>query len=104
MRLEELSLREELWIGEPSSAVRTNRLMNMIQRGKEIIRTTTVLPESEIAQMTITTSAHICAAVGYIPTAVLLILKIITDAEGPTEDTEVQAILEAADYPHTVME
>jgi len=104
MRLEELALREQLWTGESSSAVRINMLMTMIQRGKEVISTIRTLPESEIAQMTIITSAHICAAVGYIPTAVLSILNILTNSEGSITETDVQAILEAADYPHVVTE
>ena len=102
MRLEELSLREQLWTGESNSAFRVNMLMTMIQKGREVIHTIRNLPKSEIAEMTIITSAHICAAVGYIPTAVMSILNNITNVEVPIMDAEVQAVLEAADYPHVV--
>lgn len=77
-------------------------LMTMIQKGREVIHTIRNMPKSEVAEMTIITSAHICAAVGYIPTAVMSILSIITNFEVPIMDAEVQAILEAADYPHVV--
>ncbi|PYI12286.1 hypothetical protein BO78DRAFT_424755 [Aspergillus sclerotiicarbonarius CBS 121057] len=105
-RLEELSLREELWIAEPASAVRTTMLIGIIQQSKELIHTIRNLPVSEIAQMTITTSARTCAAVGYIPTAILTLLNLIT---GPTPtdsalEAQVQAVVEAADYPNLVTE
>ncbi|KAK9234856.1 hypothetical protein V1525DRAFT_30916 [Lipomyces kononenkoae] len=101
MRLEELSLREELWIAEPTSAVRTAMLMGMIQRCKELILAIRNLPRSEIAQITITTSARICAAVGYMPTAVLALLNLIT-ADSTME--EVQAVVDAAEYSNLVAE
>ncbi|CRG83786.1 hypothetical protein PISL3812_01142 [Talaromyces islandicus] len=101
VRLEELSLREELWIAEPTSAVRTAMLMRMIQRCKELILAIRNLPKSEIAQMTITTSARICAGVGYMPTAVLALLNLIT-ANSTME--EVQAVVDAAEYPNLVAE
>ncbi|KAB8260922.1 hypothetical protein BDV32DRAFT_149081 [Aspergillus pseudonomiae] len=104
IRLEELSLREELWTAEPASAVRTNMLMGIIQRSKELIQTSTNLPASEIAHMTITTSARICAAVGYIPTAIFTLLKIITGSTDPPMDAQVQAVVDAADYPNLVTE
>ncbi|RAL01155.1 uncharacterized protein BO80DRAFT_464812 [Aspergillus ibericus CBS 121593] len=106
MRLEELSLREVLWIAEPASAVRTTMLMSLIQRSKEVIHTIHNLPVSEIAQMTIITSAHICAAVGYIPTAVMTLLKLITGPTptDPAMEAQVQAIVEVADYPNLVTE
>ncbi|PYH91857.1 hypothetical protein BO71DRAFT_485895 [Aspergillus ellipticus CBS 707.79] len=105
IRLEELSLREELWTAEPASAVRTTMLMGIIQRSKELIATIKNLPASEIAQITIITSGHICAAVGYIPTAVIALLNPITT--GPTDpamDAQVQAIVDAANYPTLVTE
>jgi hypothetical protein len=104
MRLEELSLREELWIAEPESAVRTTMLMGAIQRSKELIHTVTNLPPSEIAHMTITTSARICAAVGYIPTAVLTLLNLITGRTDSTTEAQVQAVVDAAEYPNLVTE
>ncbi|CAG8890052.1 unnamed protein product [Penicillium egyptiacum] len=104
MRLEELSLREELWIAEPASAVRTTMLMGIIQRSKELIHTVRDLPVSEIVHMTITTSARICAAVGYMPTAVLTLLNLITGPTDSTTEAQVQAIVDAADYPNLVTE
>lgn len=104
LRLEELSLREELWIAEPASAVRTTMLMGIIQRSKELIHTIRNIPVSEIAQMTITTSARICAAVGYMPTAVLTLLKLITDPTDSAMQAQVQAVVDAAEYPNLVTE
>ncbi|GAB1200677.1 hypothetical protein APSETT444_010052 [Aspergillus pseudonomiae] len=104
IRLEELSLREELWTAEPASAVRTTMLMGIIQRSKELIQTSTSLPASEIAHMTITTSARICAAVGYIPTAIFTLLKLITGPTDPPMEAQVQAVVDAADYPNLVTE
>lgn len=104
MRLEELSLREELWIAEPGSAVRTTMLMGIIQRSKELVHTITNLPLSEIALMTITTSARICAAVGYMPTAVLTLLNLIIGHPDPTTEAQVQAVVDAAEYPKLVTE
>jgi hypothetical protein len=102
MRLEELSLREELWIAEPASAVRTTMLIGIIQRSKELIHTIRNLPVSEIAQMTITTSARICAAVGYMPTAVLTLLNLITGPTDSAMEAQVQAVVDAAEYPNLV--
>ncbi|GES57602.1 Zn2-Cys6 binuclear cluster domain protein [Aspergillus terreus] len=104
MRLEELSLREELWTAEPASAVRTAMLMGIIQRGKELIHTIRNLPPSEIAQMTVTTSARVCAAVGYMPTAVLTLLKLVTPSTDSAVEAQVQAVVDAADYPNLVTE
>ncbi|QKX64346.1 uncharacterized protein TRUGW13939_11520 [Talaromyces rugulosus] len=104
VRLEELSLRDELWIAEPASAVRTTMLMGIIQRSKELIHTIRNLPVSEIAQMTITTSARICAAVGYMPTAVLTLLNLITSPTDSATEAQVQAVVDAADYPNLVTE
>ncbi|KAF7136876.1 hypothetical protein CNMCM5793_006491 [Aspergillus hiratsukae] len=104
MRLEELSLREELWIAEPASAVRTTMLIGIIQRSKELIHTIRNLPVSEIALMTITTSARICAAVGYMPTAVLTLLKLITGPTDSAMEAQVQAVIDAAEYPNLVTE
>lgn len=104
MRLEELSLREELWTAEPANAVRTTMLMSMIQRNKELIYTVRDLPASEIAQMTITTSAQICTAVGYILTAVLALLNIITGTTDSAMEAQVQAVVDAAEYPSLVTE
>ncbi|CRL22066.1 Fungal transcriptional regulatory protein, N-terminal [Penicillium camemberti] len=104
MRLEELSLRGELWIAEPASAVRTTMLMGVIQRSKELIHMVRNLPVSEIAQMTISTSARICAAVGYMPTAVLTLLNLITDPTDSSMEAQVQAVVDAAEYPNVVIE
>ncbi|KAJ6031010.1 hypothetical protein N7540_001742 [Penicillium herquei] len=102
MRLEELCFREELWIAEPASPVRTMMLMNMIQRSKELIQTIINLPISEITQITITTTARVCAAVGYMPTAVLSLLTILTRNNDSAIDGQVQAVVDAADYPNIV--
>ncbi|KAE8415353.1 hypothetical protein BDV36DRAFT_311004 [Aspergillus pseudocaelatus] len=104
IRLEELSLREELWTAEPASAVRTTMLMGIIQRSKELIQTIRNLPASEIAQMTITTSARICAAVGYMPTAVFSLLNLLTGPTDSTMDAQVQAVVDTAEYPNLVTE
>jgi hypothetical protein len=104
MRLEELSLREELWSAEPASAVRTTMLMGIIQRSKELIDTIRNLPASAIAQMTITTSARVCAAVGYMPTAVLTLLKLMAGPTDPAMEAQVQAVVDAAEYPNLVTE
>jgi hypothetical protein len=104
VRLEELSLRDELWIAEPACAVRTTMLMGIIQRSKELIHTIRNLPVSEIAQMTITTSARICAAVGYMPTAVLTLLSLITGPTNSATEAQAQAVVDAADYPNLVTE
>ncbi|KAJ5045348.1 hypothetical protein NUH16_002164 [Penicillium rubens] len=73
-------------------------------RSKELIHTVTNLPPSEIAHMTITTSARICAAVGYIPTAVLTLLNLITGRTDSTTEAQVQAVVDAAEYPNLVTE
>lgn len=104
MRLEELSLREELWTAEPASAVRTAMLMGIIQRGKELIHTIRNLQPSEIAQMTVTTSSRVCAAIGYMPTAVLTLLKLVTASTDSAVEAQVQAVVDAADYPNLVTE
>lgn len=99
MRLEELSLRDELWIAEPASAIRTGMLIGTIQRCRELIQAISKLPISEVAQMNITTSARVCAAVGYMPTAVFTLLHLIT---GDSTAAEVQAVVDAAEYPTLV--
>ncbi|KAJ5686257.1 hypothetical protein N7536_008876 [Penicillium majusculum] len=104
MRLEELSLRGELWITEPASAFRTTMLMGVIQRSKELIHMVRNLPVSEISQMTISTSARICAAVGYMPTAVLTLLNLITSPTDSSMEAQVQAVVDAAEYPSVVIE
>ncbi|KAJ9484930.1 hypothetical protein VN97_g8430 [Penicillium thymicola] len=104
MRLEELSLRGELWIAEPASAVRTTMLVGVIQRSKELIHMVRNLPVSEIAHMTISTSARICAAVGYMPTAVLTLLNLITSPTDSSMEAQVQAVVDAAEYPKVVIE
>ncbi|OOF90134.1 hypothetical protein ASPCADRAFT_135419 [Aspergillus carbonarius ITEM 5010] len=103
LRLEELSLREDLWMTEPASTVRTSMLMGMIHRSKELIHMVRNLPASEIAQITITTSARICAAVGYMPTAVLTLLNLITSPTASTIETQVPAI-DTTEYPHLVID
>ncbi|KAJ5363521.1 uncharacterized protein N7496_009234 [Penicillium cataractarum] len=104
IRLEELCLREELWITKPVSTVRTTMLMGVIQRSKELIRAISNLPASEIAQMTITTCARICAAVGYMPTAIMAILKLITSTTDPSMEAQVRAVVDAAEYPSLITE
>jgi hypothetical protein len=79
-------------------------LMGIIQRSKELIHTIRNLPVSEIAQMTITTSARICAAVGYMPTAVLTLLSLITGPTNSATEAQAQAVVDAADYPNLVTE
>ncbi|CAI7574259.1 unnamed protein product [Penicillium discolor] len=104
MRLEELSIRDELWIAEPASAFRTTMLMGVIQRSKELIHMVRNLPVSEIAQMTISTSARICAAVGYMPTAVLTLLNLTISPTDSFMEAQVQAVVDAAEYPNVVIE
>ncbi|KAJ5613923.1 hypothetical protein N7528_007577 [Penicillium herquei] len=104
MRLEEFCFREELWTADPASPVRTAMLINMIERSKELIQITSNLPTSDILQMTITTTARVCAAVGYIPTAVMSLLKIITTSNDSATGDQVQAVADAADYPKLVTE
>ncbi|KAF4764256.1 hypothetical protein N7455_010058 [Penicillium solitum] len=104
MRLEELSLRGELWITEPASAFRTTMLMGVIQRSKELIHMVRNLPVSEISQITISTSARICATVGYMPTAVLTLLNLITSPTDSSMEAQVQAVVDAAEYPSVVIE
>ncbi|KAJ5726025.1 uncharacterized protein N7483_007382 [Penicillium malachiteum] len=104
MRVEEFCFREELWIADPVNPIRITMLMNMIQRSKELIQTIINLPASEIIQITITTSARVCAALGYIPTAVLSLLTILTRHNGSATDDQVQAVVDAADYPNIVTE
>ncbi|PYI28663.1 hypothetical protein BP00DRAFT_428198 [Aspergillus indologenus CBS 114.80] len=113
LRLEALSLREDLWTAEPASAVRTTMLMDLIQRSQELIRTVSHLPMSEIAQISITTTAHVCAAVGFVPTAVLALLRLITTTpttpgnpatNDSATESQVQAVVDAADYPNLITE
>ncbi|EKV13293.1 hypothetical protein PDIG_39050 [Penicillium digitatum PHI26] len=104
IRLEELSLREDLWITEPASAVRTTMLIGIIQRSKELIQTTRNLPVSEIAQITIITSARICAAVGCMPAAVLTLLNLTTGSTESAMEAQVQAVVDLAEYPNLVIE
>lgn len=104
LRLEALSLRDEVWIAEPASAVRVTMLMGMIQRSKELIDIIRKLPALDIAHMTITTSAHLCAAVGYMPTAVFALLNIINDPNDSTTEARAQAVIYAADYPTLITE
>lgn len=74
----------------------------MIQRSKALIETIINLPTSEIEQLTINTSARICAAVGYIPTAGLSILNFITSSSDSDTEAQVQAVIDLADYPDLV--
>ncbi|KAJ5105634.1 hypothetical protein NUU61_002981 [Penicillium alfredii] len=104
IRLEELSLQKELWIAEPASAVRTVMLMGIIERSKELIHTIINLPASEISQITITTCARTCTAVGFIPTTVLTLLHLITGPNDTTMEPTVQAVVDMADYPNLVRE
>ncbi|GLB09361.1 hypothetical protein AtubIFM57258_005279 [Aspergillus tubingensis] len=105
MRLEDPSLREDLWTTDPATTtIRTTMLMTLIQRSKELIQIVTELPVSEIPQLTVITNARICAAVGYIPTAVLALLKLLTSSSStPNQDQDqIQTILTTADYPTLV--
>ncbi|KAJ5388645.1 hypothetical protein N7509_011186 [Penicillium cosmopolitanum] len=102
--LHELSLREEMWILEPASTIRTTMLMGMIQKTKELILTIKTIPTSEIGQMVINTCARICAAVGYLSRAALTLLKLITSSNDSDRETQVQAVVEAADYSNLVTE
>ncbi|KAJ5993843.1 transcriptional regulator family: Fungal Specific TF [Penicillium sp. IBT 35674x] len=104
VRLEEISLREELWIMEPANAGRINMLMNMIQRSKELIYTIRNLWVSENGQMTVTTSGRLCAAVGYIPTAVFTLLNLITGSVESATEAQAQAVVDMADYPSLITE
>ena len=88
---------------EPASTVRTSMLMGMIHRSKELIHMVRYLPASEIAQITITTSARICAAVGYMPAAVLTLLNLITNPTASTIETQVPTI-DTTEYPHLVID
>ncbi|PCG88855.1 Hypothetical protein PENO1_107850 [Penicillium occitanis (nom. inval.)] len=103
MRLEELSLREDLWIAQPASAVRTTMLTSMVQRSKELLHMIKNLPLPEIDHLTITTSAHLCAAMGYMPMAVMsLVTNISTGSADSAMETQVQAVVDMADYPNLV--
>jgi hypothetical protein len=105
MRLDELSLREDLWIAEPASTVRTTMLMSIIQKSKELIRMIRDLPVSEIDHLTITTSARLCAAMGYLPSAVMALLSLIsTGSADSAMETQVQAVVDVAEYPSIVTE
>lgn len=104
VRLEEISLREELWIMEPANAVRINMLMNLVQRSKDLIYTIRNLLMSGIGQMTITTHGRLCTAVGYIPTAVFTLLNLITGSIEPATEAQAQAVVDMADYPSLITE
>ncbi|KAJ5785028.1 transcriptional regulator family: Fungal Specific TF [Penicillium pulvis] len=104
VRLEEISLREELWIMEPANAVRINMLMNLVQRSKELIYTIRTLLMSGIGQMTITTHGRLCTAVGYIPTAVFILLNLITSSIESATEAQAQAVVDMADYPNLITE
>ncbi|GAQ34310.1 hypothetical protein AKAW_00137 [Aspergillus niger] len=102
MRLDDPSLREDLWTTDPATTIRTTMLMTLIQRSKELIQIVTELPVSEIPQLTVITNARICAAVGYIPTAVLALLKLLTSSSSTPNQDQIQSILTTADYPTLV--
>ncbi|OJI86589.1 hypothetical protein ASPTUDRAFT_187961 [Aspergillus tubingensis CBS 134.48] len=102
MRLEDPSLREDLWTTDSATTIRTTMLMTLIQRSKELIQLATELPVSEIPQLTVITNARICAAVGYIPTAVLALLKLLTSSSSTPNQDQIQSILTTADYPTLV--
>lgn len=105
MRLEELSLREDLWIAEPASAVRTTMLISTVQRSKELIHIIRNLPSPEIDHMPITISGHLCAAMGYMPIAVMsLVTSISTGSANSAMEAQVQAIVDEADYATLVTE
>ncbi|KAJ5525615.1 transcriptional regulator family: Fungal Specific TF [Penicillium frequentans] len=104
VRLEEISLREELWIMEPANAVRINMLMNLVQRSKDLIYTIRNLLMSGIGQMTITTHGRLCTAVGYIPTAVFTLLNLITGSIESATEAQAQAVVDMADYPNLITE
>lgn len=105
MRLDELSLREELWNTEPASTVRITMLIGIIQRSRELIHMIRNLPSSEIDHLTIVTSANLCAAIGYMPIAVLILMKLIsTSSVDSTMEAQVQAVADVAEYPRIVTE
>lgn len=79
-------------------------LIALIQRSKELIHIIRSLPVSEIAQMTIMASARVCAAVGYIPSAVFTLLNLITGATDSAMEAQVKAVVDEADYPNVVTE
>lgn len=103
IRLEELCLKEELWVADPTSTIRTTMLMDLMIRCKELIQDATNLPRHEIAQISISTSSRLCAAIGFIPAAVLTLLQLL--ARHPTNSSwlaEARAIVDAADYSSVV--
>ncbi|RAK83938.1 hypothetical protein BO79DRAFT_290839 [Aspergillus costaricaensis CBS 115574] len=115
MRLEDPSLREDLWTTDPATTIRTTMLMTLIQRSKELIQMVTNLPVSEIPLLTVITNARICAAVGYIPTAVLALLNLIKSTSSSSSSsssssktnqdhtqTQIQTIITTANYPTLV--
>ncbi|PYH30806.1 uncharacterized protein BO87DRAFT_316321 [Aspergillus neoniger CBS 115656] len=109
MRLDDPSLREDLWTTDPATTIiRTTMLMILIQRSKELIQMVANLPVSEIPQLTVITNARICAAVGYIPTAVLALLNLIKHTSSSSSSTpyqdqiQIQTIITTADYPNLV--
>lgn len=103
IRLEELCLKEEIWVTDPTSTIRTTMLMDLIIRCKELIQAATNLPRPEIAQMSISTSARLCAAIGSMPAAVLTLVQLF--ARQPIDSSllaEARAIVDAADYSNVV--
>ncbi|KAI9154696.1 LOW QUALITY PROTEIN: Transcription factor himD [Paramyrothecium foliicola] len=113
-RLEEPSLRQDLWTDpeQQDGPLRTTMLLKLIQQSKNLIDAVSALPTSEIAQMTVSTSARLCAALGYLPRAVVTLIQLIVGSEpsslsGPAQiddarRNEAQAIYDAADYPNLV--
>lgn len=110
VRLEELSLRNGLWIdSESTGSLRTTMLLDLIQRSKELVRSVSTSPAAEIHQITIPTSARLCAVLSHIPTAVMTLLELV--AGKPSSEpfcsdlqSEMQAIYDAADYANLVTE
>ncbi|RAO65224.1 uncharacterized protein BHQ10_001236 [Talaromyces amestolkiae] len=105
MRLDELSLREKLWNTEPASPVRIAMLIGIIQRSRELIHMIRNLPSSEIDHLTVSTSANLCAAIGYMPIAVLSLVNLIsTSSVDSAIEAQVQAVADVAEYPSIVTE
>lgn len=78
--------------------------MTIISRGREVIQTLQTLRASEIAQITINTCAHVCAAVSYISTAIFTLLRLFTSSIEATTEAQVQAVVDLADYPALLIE
>lgn len=107
MRLEQPSLRGELWNGSDTASLREAMLLAFIQRCRQFILMISYLPPSEMRALTIATHAHLCTALGCLPMAVTTLLELIVakaDAMPLTEElqSEAYAVYREADYPNLV--